>query len=183
MQCDSSSNFVRAEIWVFLSSFHISILQYIFYILYPIFTEIWVWLSPFKPGSQISILHISYFNTSYFIIHNWYPIFQRYEFSFPPFKLGSHISILYIFYIPYFKSHISEIWLSNCDLIFQYPIPPLSFLSVTKIWTTFPLTVFLKHGQLDFYKASDSISDYLTLIFPSNFCRTEIWVGSTFKSI
>ena len=66
---------------------------FIFYILYPIFTEIWVWLSPFKPGSQISILHISYFNTSYFIIHNWYPIFQRYEFSFPPFKLWSHISI------------------------------------------------------------------------------------------
>ena len=100
-----------------------------------------------------------------------------------PFKLGSHISILYIFHIPYFKSHISEIWLSNCDLIFQYPIPPLSFLSVTKFWTTFPLTVFLKHGQLDFYKASSSISDYLTLIFPSNFWRTEIWVGNTFKSI
>ena len=33
-----------------------------------------------------------------------------------------------------------------------------------------PLTVFFfKHGQLDFSKASDSIYDYLTSIFPENF--------------
>ena len=32
---------------------------------------------------------------------------------------------------------------------------------VTKIPDYFHLTVFLKHGQLDFSKASDSIYDYL----------------------
>ena len=40
------------------------------------------------------------------------------------------------------------------------------------------LTVFLKHGQMDFSKASNSISHHLTSIFPENcqifsFC----WVG------
>ena len=51
--------------------------------------------------------------------------------------------------------------------LLECPIPPPP-LSVTKIRVTSPLTVFLKHGQLDFSKASDSISNYLTLIFPEN---------------
>ena len=54
----------------------------------------------------------------------------------------------------------------------ECPIPPPP-LSVTKIRITFPLAVFLKHGQLDFSKASNSISHHLTSIFP---CRVG-WVG------
>ena len=46
---------------------------------------------------------------------------------------------------------------------------PTTKMRVTKIRITSPLTVFLKHGQLDFFKASDSISEYLTLIFPKSF--------------
>ena len=46
---------------------------------------------------------------------------------------------------------------------------PNSSVRVTKIRITSPLTVFLKHGQLDVSKASDSISDSLTSIFPENF--------------
>ena len=42
---------------------------------------------------------------------------------------------------------------------------PALLLYVTKIQITSPLTVFLKHGQLDFFNASDSISDYLSSIF------------------
>ena len=38
-----------------------------------------------------------------------------------------------------------------------------------EIQITFPLTIFLKHGQLDFSKAFDSISDYLTVIFLGHF--------------
>ena len=45
---------------------------------------------------------------------------------------------------------------------------PLS-LSVTQIWVHFSLTVFLKYDQLDLSKASDSITDCLTSIFPKNF--------------
>ena len=33
-------------------------------------------------------------------------------------------------------------------------------------WQCVTLTDFSKHGQVDFYKAADSISDYLTSIFP-----------------
>ena len=41
--------------------------------------------------------------------------------------------------------------------------------SVTKIRVTSPLQYFSKHDHLDLSKASDSISDNLTLILPENF--------------
>ena len=37
-----------------------------------------------------------------------------------------------------------------------------------KIWITSPVAVFLKHGQMDFSKSSNSISHHLTSIFPEN---------------
>ena len=67
-------------------------------------------------------------------------------------------------------------------LLLEYPIP-LSVLcpplSVTKIRITSVLAVFLKLGQMDFSKASNSISHHLTLVFPEN-CRIFRffgWVG------
>ena len=44
-----------------------------------------------------------------------------------------------------------------------------SSFSVTKIRVHFPLTLFLKYDQLDLFKASGIISDYLTSIFPKHF--------------
>ena len=44
-----------------------------------------------------------------------------------------------------------------------------SSFSVTKIRAHFPLTLFLKYDQLDLFKASGIISDYLTSIFPKHF--------------
>jgi len=41
--------------------------------------------------------------------------------------------------------------------------------SVKKIRVYVSLTVFHKYDQLDLFKASNSISDYLTSIFPKNF--------------
>ena len=40
--------------------------------------------------------------------------------------------------------------------------------SVTKNPGPFSLIVFLKYDRLDLFKASDSISDYLTSVFPKN---------------
>ena len=40
----------------------------------------------------------------------------------------------------------------------------------------FLLHIFLKHGQMDFFKSSNSISHHLTSIFPEN-CQI-FWVGS-----
>ena len=51
--------------------------------------------------------------------------------------------------------------------------PPLS--SSQKIRITSVLAVFLKLGQMDFSKASNSISHHLTSIFPEN-CQI-CWVG------
>ena len=57
---------------------------------------------------------------------------------------------------------------------------PTTKMRVTKIRITSPLTVFLKHGQLDFFKASVSISEYLTLIFAKNFSEIKFsdWLSS-----
>ena len=44
-----------------------------------------------------------------------------------------------------------------------------------KIRITSPVAVFLKHGQMDLSKASNSISHHLTSIFPEN-CQI-FWVG------
>ena len=53
--------------------------------------------------------------------------------------------------------------------LLECPIPALSSVLVSqKIRITSPLPVFLKHGQMDFSKASNSISHQLTLIFPEN---------------
>ena len=41
-------------------------------------------------------------------------------------------------------------------------MPMIAMMMLTMI----TLTDFSKHGQVDFYKAADSISDYLTSIFP-----------------
>ena len=49
--------------------------------------------------------------------------------------------------------------------LLECPIPPLSSSS-QKIRITSPLAVFLKLGQMDFSKASNSISHHLTSIFP-----------------
>ena len=72
----------------------------------------------------------------------------------------------------------------------MYALPPWMFISITittiqliecaiplsvlvclsqKIQKTFPQNEFLKHGQLDLSKDSDSISDYRTSTFPENF--------------
>ena len=61
----------------------------------------------------------------------------------------------------------------------KYAIPAAALQSSPlpqKTWITFPLTVFLKHGQLDFSKASDSISDCPTLIFGSHSLNAHIYV-------
>ena len=47
----------------------------------------------------------------------------------------------------------------------QFILLFLLVLCHKKIRTLSPLTVFLKYGQLDFSKASDSIFDHLTEIF------------------
>ena len=94
MQCDSSSNFVRAEIWVFLSSFHISILHTSYFI-----SHIHRDMSLTFPFLNRDLK----FQYSYFILHNWYPIFQRYEFSFPL----SNWDFIFQYFI-YFISHISN---------------------------------------------------------------------------
>ena len=66
--------------------------------------------------------------------------------------------------------------------LLECPIPALSSVLVSqKIRITSPLPVFLKHGQMDFSKASNSISHQLTLIFPEN-CQIFLgglggWVG------
>ena len=49
-----------------------------------------------------------------------------------------------------------------------YSCTSSSSVLVTKIRVTSLLAVFLKHGQLDFSKASNSISQHLTSIFPEN---------------
>ena len=63
--------------------------------------------------------------------------------------------------------------------LLECPIPaPLSSSSVClsqKIRITSVLAVFLKLGQMDFSKASNSISHHLTSIFPEN-CQI-CWVG------
>ena len=41
--------------------------------------------------------------------------------------------------------------------------------SSQEIRVNFPLTVFHKHDQLNFFKASDSTYDYLPSVFPENF--------------
>ena len=48
-----------------------------------------------------------------------------------------------------------------------------------KIRITSVLAVFLKHGQMDFSRASNSISHHLTSIFPENYqiFRFFGWVG------
>ena len=67
----------------------------------------------------------------------------------------------------------------NINLL-ECPIPALSVLCLSqKIRVTSLLTVFLKHGQMDFSKASNSISHHLTSIF-SEKCqifRFFGWVG------
>ena len=50
--------------------------------------------------------------------------------------------------------------------LLDYAIPPPPAPLSQKFRVHFSLTVFLKYDQLDVFKASDSISDYLTLIFP-----------------
>ena len=61
--------------------------------------------------------------------------------------------------------------------LLECPIPlSVCPLSVTKIRITSPVAVFLKHGQMDLSKASNSISHHLTLIFPEN-CQIFGWVG------
>ena len=59
------------------------------------------------------------------------------------------------------------------DLIYQtirmYYMQFLLLLRRKKNRTLSPLPVFLKHGQRDFSKVSNSISDRLTPIFPENF--------------
>ena len=58
--------------------------------------------------------------------------------------------------------------------LLECPIPALSSSS-QKIQITSVLAVFLKLGQMDFSKASNSISHHLTPIFPEN-CQI-CWVG------
>ena len=61
--------------------------------------------------------------------------------------------------------------------LLECPIPALSSVLVSqKIRITSPLPVFLKHGQMDFSKASNSISHQLTLIFPEN---CQIFLGGS----
>ena len=70
---------------------------------------------------------------------------------------------------------VSQIRPSN----YQNALFLLLFLSVLvsqKIWFTSLLAVFLKHGQMDFSKASNSISHHLSSIFPEN-CQIFGWVG------
>ena len=50
----------------------------------------------------------------------------------------------------------------ECPIPALCPPPPLS----QKIRITSPVAVFLKHGQMDLSKASNSISHHLTSIFP-----------------
>ena len=53
--------------------------------------------------------------------------------------------------------------------LLECAIPPPAFPLSQKIRMISPLTVFLKHFQLDFSKAYNIISDFLTSIFPENF--------------
>ena len=46
------------------------------------------------------------------------------------------------------------------------PMIAMMMLTMMINWQCVTLTDFSKHGQVDFYKAADSISDYLTSIFP-----------------
>ena len=65
----------------------------------------------------------------------------------------------------------------NINKLLECPIPALSSVLVSqKIRITSPLPVFLKHGQMDFSKASNSISHQLTLIFPEN---CQIFLGGS----
>ena len=61
--------------------------------------------------------------------------------------------------------HLLTIYSNSCWCKSKYNSFPL--LS-QQMGISSPLTVCLKHGQLDFYKASDSISEYMTSILTKN---------------
>jgi len=64
---------------------------------------------------------------------------------------------------------ISPSWHAFINLL-EYAIhTPLLSLCHKKYGSLLLFTVFLRYGQMNFSKASDSISQHLTLIFPNNF--------------